>query len=191
MKLSMTFLISIIRISKCLPVKTQKFLTLLKVEDAPAPNANMSVRLVIVIATPLFLIICPIRDLVSLSYNASAIPDRRMNISSTPIPKIYKDKQWNHYANRPVQYTANFNGCKNDNFQFKSTKISKIYKDKRWTHYANMSVQYTANFNGFKNDNFQSKFSDLFFTFAKNIDCGYMLEPPHRGGSNKCPQFIF
>ena len=25
----------------------------------------------------------------------------------------------------------------------------------------------------------------------KNIDCGYSLEPPRRGGSNKYPQFLF
>ena len=27
-----------------------------------------------------------------------------------------------------------------------------------------------------------------FSYFAKNIDCGYLLEPPHRGGSNESPQ---
>ena len=26
---------------------------------------------------------------------------------------------------------------------------------------------------------------------AQNIDCGYLLEPPRRGGSNKYPQSIF
>ena len=26
---------------------------------------------------------------------------------------------------------------------------------------------------------------------AKNIDCGYSLEPPHRGGSNEYPQSMF
>ena len=25
----------------------------------------------------------------------------------------------------------------------------------------------------------------------KNIDCGYSLEPPHRGGSNEYPQSMF
>ena len=29
------------------------------------------------------------------------------------------------------------------------------------------------------------KFFDSFLIFAQNIDCGYTLEPPHRGGSNK------
>ena len=32
----------------------------------------------------------------------------------------------------------------------------------------------------------------LFFLFLlKNIDCGYSLEPPRRGGSNDCPQSMF
>ena len=32
----------------------------------------------------------------------------------------------------------------------------------------------------------------IFFIFLlKNIDCGYSLEPPRRGGSNKYPQSMF
>ena len=32
----------------------------------------------------------------------------------------------------------------------------------------------------------------LFFLFLlKNIDCGYWLEPPRRGGSNEYPQSMF
>ena len=32
----------------------------------------------------------------------------------------------------------------------------------------------------------------LFFLFLfQNIDCGYSLEPPRRGGSNESPQSIF
>ena len=40
-----------------------------------------------------------------------------------------------------------------------------------------------------KNENFQIKKSDIFYISAQNIDCGYSLEPPHRGGSNKNRQF--
>ena len=32
---------------------------------------------------------------------------------------------------------------------------------------------------------------DIFLIFAQNIDCGYTLEPPRRGGSNEYPQFMF
>ena len=32
----------------------------------------------------------------------------------------------------------------------------------------------------------------LFFLFLlQNIDCGYSLEPPHRGGSNEYPKSMF
>ena len=39
--------------------------------------------------------------------------------------------------------------------------------------------------------NFQIKYSDIFHISAKNIDCGYSLEPPRRGGSNENPQSMF
>ena len=38
---------------------------------------------------------------------------------------------------------------------------------------------------------FQIKNSDIFHVSAQNIDCGYSLEPPHRGGSNEYPQSMF
>ena len=42
-----------------------------------------------------------------------------------------------------------------------------------------------------KNENFQMKNSGSFHISAKNIDCGYLLEPPLRGGSNEYPQSMF
>ena len=39
-----------------------------------------------------------------------------------------------------------------------------------------------------KNWKFSDKISDI---SAQNIDCGYSLEPPHRGGSNEYPQSMF
>ena len=51
-------------------------------------------------------------------------------------------------------------------------------------------MQYTAIFHGCKNLNFQMKKCD-FFSFAKNIDRGYTLEPPQWGGSNEFPQYMF
>ena len=32
---------------------------------------------------------------------------------------------------------------------------------------------------------------DIFLIFAQNIDCGYTLEPPRRGGSNEYRQSMF
>ena len=42
-----------------------------------------------------------------------------------------------------------------------------------------------------KKENFQIKISDIFHIFSQNIDCGYSLEPPRRGGSNEYPQSMF
>ena len=42
-----------------------------------------------------------------------------------------------------------------------------------------------------KTENVQVKNSDIFHICAQNIDCGYSLEPPRRGGSNEYPQSMF
>ena len=42
-----------------------------------------------------------------------------------------------------------------------------------------------------KNESFQIKNSDIFHISAQNIDCGYSLEPPKWGGTNRYPQFMF
>ena len=42
-----------------------------------------------------------------------------------------------------------------------------------------------------KHENFQMKNSDNFHISAQNIDFGYSLEPPRRGGSNEYPQSMF
>ena len=34
-------------------------------------------------------------------------------------------------------------------------------------------------------------FYTIFLNSVQNIDCGYSLEPPRRGGSNEYPQFMF
>ena len=40
-------------------------------------------------------------------------------------------------------------------------------------------------------ENFEMKISGSFHISAQNIDCGYLLEPPQRGGSNEYPQSMF
>ena len=42
-----------------------------------------------------------------------------------------------------------------------------------------------------KKEKFRIKNSDIFHIPAKNIDCGYSLEPPQRDGSNEYPQSMF
>ena len=42
-----------------------------------------------------------------------------------------------------------------------------------------------------KKEGFRIKNFDIFHISAQNIDCGYSLEPPRRGGSNEYPQSMF
>ena len=42
-----------------------------------------------------------------------------------------------------------------------------------------------------KTESFQIKISDIFHISGQNIDCGYLLELPRRGSSNKYPQSMF
>ena len=50
--------------------------------------------------------------------------------------------------------------------------------------------KYIENFTT-KNWKFSDKNSDIFLISTQNVDCGYSLEPPHRGGSNEYPQPMF
>ena len=50
--------------------------------------------------------------------------------------------------------------------------------------------KYTENFIS-KNWKFSDKNFDIFQISVQNIDCGYSLEPPRRGGSNEYPQSMF
>ena len=59
------------------------------------------------------------------------------------------------------------------------------------SHYENLPMQYTELFVSIKNENFQHKKFDIFLIIVQNIDCGYTLEPPRRGGSNEYPQSMF
>ena len=54
-------------------------------------------------------------------------------------------------------------------------------------------AMYIDFFSVVKIENFQLKNFDIFNIFAQNIDCGYSLEPPQRGGgsSNVNPQSMF
>ena len=58
-------------------------------------------------------------------------------------------------------------------------------------HYGNLPIQSTAIFFfNRKLENFIGFFY-IFLIFAQNIDCGYTLELPRRGGSNEYPQSMF
>ena len=70
-------------------------------------------------------------------------------------------------------------------YQFMNTQTYVVF------HYENMPMQYTEIFLALKIENFQLKNFDIFLIFAQNIDFGYTLEPPRRGGSNEYPQSMF
>lgn len=67
--------------------------------DAPMMNAIRSVTDVIVMATPLFFIMKAIRSstVEEETGGASAIPDRRINMSSIPMPR--KEYRWYTFMN--------------------------------------------------------------------------------------------
>ena len=52
-------------------------------------------------------------------------------------------------------------------------------------------MQYTDIFSSVKIENFIGNFLFFFLIFAQNMDCGYTLELPRRGGSNEYPQSMF
>ena len=58
-------------------------------------------------------------------------------------------------------------------------------------YYENTPIQIYRKFLLQKLKIFQIKNSDIFHISAQNIDCGYSLEPPRRGGSNEYPQSMF
>ena len=58
-------------------------------------------------------------------------------------------------------------------------------------HYENTPIQIYWKIYHQKMKIFNLKNSDIFHISAQNIDCGYSLEPPHRGGSNEYRQFMF
>ena len=51
--------------------------------------------------------------------------------------------------------------------------------------------KYIENFTTKKWIFFRQKFRYFFYISAQNIDCGYSLESPRRGGSNEYPQSMF
>ena len=58
-------------------------------------------------------------------------------------------------------------------------------------HYENTPIQIYGKFHLQKLKIFQIKNSDIFHISAQNIDCGYSVEPPLRGGSNEYPSSMF
>ena len=73
-------------------------------------------------------------------------------------------------------------------FLFPKDLFHKIYLD---VYYENTPIQIYRKFHLQKTENFQTKNFDIFHNSGQNIDRGYSLEPPRRGGSNEYPQSMF
>ena len=79
------------------------------------------------------------------------------------------------------------NSCKS------STDPRKIYSKGAgsqlpvFNHYENTPIQIYRKFHLQKLNFFKVKKTDIFHISAQNIDYGYSLEPPRRGGSNEYP----
>ena len=65
-------------------------------------------------------------------------------------------------------------------------KFTQGYMSLRKQAYSNILENLPA-----KYEKFQIKILIVFLCLLKNIDCGYSLEPPRRGGSNEYPQSMF
>ena len=65
------------------------------------------------------------------------------------------------------------------------------YVKLHFTQYVTMPIQIYWKVNHRKIENFQTKNSNICHISAQNIDCGYSLEPPRRGGSKEYPQSMF
>ena len=57
-----------------------------------------------------------------------------------------------------------------------------------WNHYENTPIQICRKFHLQKLKIFRLKYLTFFHISGQNIDCGYSLEAPRRGGSNEYPQ---
>ena len=68
-------------------------------------------------------------------------------------------------------------------------QYKQIQKKKK--NYENTPIQIHWKFYHKKKAFFRIKIFDIFHISAQNIDCGYSLELPRRGGSNKYPQSMF
>ena len=69
--------------------------------------------------------------------------------------------------------------------------ISLVYFQIHVYHYENTLIQEYRKFHLQKTEKFQTQNSYILHISAQNKDCGYLLEPPRRGGSNEHPQSMF
>ena len=70
---------------------------------------------------------------------------------------------------------------------YKTPKLERVIT----LHYENMPIQIYRKFHLQKLKKIRLKNSDILYISSQNIDCGYSLEPPRRGGSNEYHNLCF
>ena len=105
-------------------------------------------------------------------------------------PELEPQRWKTYWIKSQLSYPLGYGGPR-------STVLSRHRKKTRWektirhNHYENMPIRIYWKFHHQKMKIFRYKNSDIFHFSAQNINCGYSLEPPRRGGSNEYPQSMF
>ena len=77
---------------------------------------------------------------------------------------------------------TSYNQCSSECLKMEVSLMGVLKRSLR--KHAYPVIKYIDNFTTKKPESFQIKISDIFQFSAQNIDCGYSLEPPLRGGCN-------
>ena len=121
---------------------------------------------------------------VSILHKSTAGRYRPVSYPDGPITarcRFMKNANWEHF-----KYNLRLSLCIFVSGIIRSTLF--ILYSQHSIHYENMPIQIYRRFQLQKLKNFQTKPPIFFHASAQNIDCGYSLEPPRRGGSNEYPQ---
>ena len=108
---------------------------------------------------------------------------------------FWQDKAWwtNWQTNKRMNNPKAI--CPSKSFEHGGIKVLisdvYIYNMPSSIHYENTPIQIYWKLHVQKLKIFRYKNSNIFLISAQNIDCGYSLEPPRRGGSNEYPQSMF
>ena len=115
-----------------------------------------------------------------------AIPEAEMAVPSVSASSLLEatDRQTVRDMMEPIPIPDDKteNQENKDDSREDSSRVSDISKTRLFKYIENFTT---------KNGKFSDKISDIFHISAQNIDCGYSLEPPRRGGSNEYPQSMF
>ena len=103
-----------------------------------------------------------------------------------------RNKKNNVYPCKPQFYYTKWGlrGSKLYGYVFVMVRSGLLFPSYRVIITKTYLFNYMENFTTKKREKID-KNTDIFHISAQNIDCGYTLEPPHRGGSNEYSQSLF